>query len=141
MSPMSATCVMRRVLKLVTFLILAFSCPVWKTSLKDDAAYLCTSANSDDICMLRPDCVSSMEGPTLKDDDNNQYAVTTQNPIHTQSVHPLLAMYVSDLPSSSLNWSQLQDLLNPENDLPLFDFLTSHGLIASSQQCEFCGGQ
>ena len=110
-------------------------------TLKDDAAYVCTSANSDDICMLMPDCVSSMEGPTLKDDDNNQYAVTTQNPIHTQSVHPLLAMYVSDLPSSSLNWSQLQDLLNPENDLPLFDFLTSHGLIASSQQCEFCGGQ
>ena len=33
--------------------------------------------------MLMPDCVSSIEEPTLKDDDDKQYAVTTQKPIHT----------------------------------------------------------
>jgi len=58
----------------------------------------------------------------------------------TQNIHPSLAMFKCDgEPSSNVSWTHLQQLLNPDAELDLYDFLTKHGLIATHQQCEFCG--
>ena len=60
--------------------------------------------------------------------------------VHTQNIHPALAMYHPDGNApSSISWTQLQHLLNPDEEESLYNFLTAQGLIAARQQCEQCG--
>ena len=56
-----------------------------------------------------------------------------------QNVHPVLAWYKHDLPTSHLSYEKKLELTHPDNEKMLYAFLTEVCLIPSSRQCQFCG--
>ena len=88
------------------------------------------------------DCIDNGKCFKVANSDNGADVedINTKKTVYTQNINPALAMYHCDgNASSTISWTQLQHLLNPDEKDTLYDFLTTHGLIATHQQCEFCG--
>ena len=67
----------------------------------------------------------------------------TSEPV-PQNVHPYLSLYQEKLPenleSGNMSHEELSKLLSNVDEGPMLDFLAGMGVIATEQQCEFCGG-
>ena len=71
--------------------------------------------------------------PKLKDADEESSVnvvdvedMNRKKPMCTQNIHPILAMHKCDgKASSNVSWTQLQQLLNPEEEDGLYNFLTT----------------
>ena len=59
----------------------------------------------------------------------------------TQNVHPLLARYNPTLLTDALSHEDMCTLLSPNNELQLLHLLSDTGVIATKQQCQYCGGK
>ena len=100
----------------------------------------CLTVENNDIMSLMPNLKTTPEhtyAHVPEVEDLNSYIR-----VQTQNIHPALAMYHPDGNApSSISWTQLQHLLNPDEEESLYDFLTAQGLIAARQQCEYCGAE
>ena len=95
-------------------------------------------------------CITNVVSPSIKeiqkcsriDATMMMPHLTSTEPIavFVQNKHPILAMYKDDAISDDMSFSQLNDLLNMENEEKLLSFLTEIGIIAKQHICEFCGG-
>ena len=58
-----------------------------------------------------------------------------------QNVHPHLALYDSNMLTGFISHDDLSKLLNPDEETELLKLLSDTGVIASKQQCKYCGGK
>ena len=56
-----------------------------------------------------------------------------------QNVHPHLALYDPYLSTEYISHDDLSKMLNPDDDTELLKLLSDTGVIASKQQCKYCG--
>ena len=57
-----------------------------------------------------------------------------------QNIHPHLALYDPTIRTEFVSYENLCSILKSEDETALLKLLTETGVIAKSQQCEFCGG-
>ena len=56
-----------------------------------------------------------------------------------QNVHPHLALYDPYLLTEYISHDDLSKMLNPDDDTELLKLMSDTGVIASKQQCKYCG--
>ena len=78
--------------------------------------------------------------PTVRGVDVVEPVLLIVEPSVLQNEHPLHRFYKNDLVTDTMSYDQLLELLSKEKEIQLIDFLSQIGVIASKQQCEFCGG-
>ena len=53
--------------------------------------------------------------------------------------HPMLAMYDSSLQTVSMEFTDLENICDPNKECEMLSFLTDLGLFPATQQCLLCG--